>query len=531
MKVGIPLERLEGERRVAATPESTKRLIKLGFEVILEKGAGEASAFPDAQYTEAGATIVDTPGELYAAADILLKVNAPTTGEHGSLDEVALTRPGQTLISFLWPSQNPELLEGLREKSLTSIAMDAIPRISRAQKMDALSSMANISGYRAILESATHYKGFFPGQVTAAGRVRPAEVLIIGAGVAGLAAIAAGRSLGAIVRAFDVRSTVREQVESLGAEFLEVSLEEDGEGSGGYAKTMSPEFIAAEMELFAEQAKRVDVIVTTALIPGKKAPTLITEEMVRSMKPGSVIVDLAAQQGGNCELTVPHELNEVHGVQVIGFTDLTSRMSTQASALYSGNLVNLLTDMVVDGNFTVDFDDEVVRGATVTREGSITWPPPKSAVKPKPVGKKAAATPEVVVTPKAKVEKKKAGGGVLSTVGFTVLMAILLGLATAIPGSGLMKHITVFVMACFVGWHVIWNVAPALHTPLMSVTNAISGIIIVGGMLQMSGPLVFETGELNWSLALGALAVVVAAINIAGGFLVTQRMLKMFRKG
>ena len=307
MKVGIPLERLAGERRVAATPDSTKSLIKLGFEVVLEKGAGVESAFPDALYVEQGATIADSVESLYADADIVLKVNPPMHGGGEDLDEVALLRPGQTLISFLWPAQNSDLLELLRESKVTALAMDAVPRISRAQKLDALSSMANVSGYRAVLEAATHYKGFFPGQVTAAGRVRPAEVLIIGAGVAGLAAIAAARSLGAIVRAFDVRSSVREQVESLGAEFLEVTIEEDGEGSGGYAKTMSPEFIAAEMELFSQQAKRVDAIITTALIPGKTAPTLITKEMVESMKVGSVVVDLAAQQGGNCELTVPHE--------------------------------------------------------------------------------------------------------------------------------------------------------------------------------------------------------------------------------
>jgi len=530
MKVGIPLERLSGERRVAATPDSTKSLIKLGFEVVLEKGAGVESAFPDALYVEQGATIADSVESLYADADIVLKVNPPMHGGGDDLDEVALLRPGQTLISFLWPAQNSDLLELLRENKVTALAMDAVPRISRAQKLDALSSMANVSGYRAVLEAATHYKGFFPGQVTAAGRVRPAEVLIIGAGVAGLAAIAAARSLGAIVRAFDVRSSVREQVESLGAEFLEVTIEEDGEGSGGYAKTMSPEFIAAEMELFSQQAKRVDAIITTALIPGKTAPTLITKEMVESMKVGSVVVDLAAQQGGNCELTVPHEYVEAHGVHILGYTDLTSRMSTQASSLYSGNLVNLLDDMVVNEKFTVDFDDEVVRGATVTREGSITWPPPKPSV-PSPAAaapKKAEPAP-VVEAPKAP-KKAESSGSLMSTFGLTTLLVILLGLATSIPGSGLMKHITVFVMACFVGWHVIWNVAPALHTPLMSVTNAISGIIIVGGMLQMRTGL-FEEGVLNWSVALGALAVVVAAINIAGGFLVTQRMLKMFRKG
>jgi len=525
MKLGIPKESAQGESRVAASPESVGKLIKLGFEVSVEKGAGVPASFSDEDYQAAGANLTDA-ASIWTTSDLVTKVQAPSDGEISQL------KSGANLISFVWPAQNEGLLAKLNEKKITTLAMDCVPRISRAQKLDALSSMANVSGYKAVLEAATQLKGFFPGQVTAAGRIRPAEVLVIGAGVAGLAAIAAARSLGAIVRAFDVRSSVREQIESLGAEFLEVLLEEEGEGEGGYAKEMSERFLEEEMRIFAEQAERVDVIITTALIPGKPAPKLITAEMVKSMKPGSVIVDLAAERGGNCELTVPHERANAHGVSIIGYTDFPSRMSTQSSALYAGNIAHLLDDMVGDEGWALDLEDDVVRGCMVTHEGETTWPPPKPKVappkpeaKPEPEAKPAEKAP--VAPPKEEASKqpeKKEGSSMGAMAGLAVLGAILIGLSSLDKGSPLVQEIIVFVMACIVGWHVIWNVTPALHTPLMSVTNAISGIILVGGMLQVSD-------DFNAATYLGAGAILVATINIAGGFLVTHRMLKMFRKG
>lgn len=423
---------------------------------------------------------------------------------------------GRTLISFIWPAQNQELLAKLSDRQATVLAMDAVPRISRAQKMDALSSMANIAGYRAVVEAANHFGRFFTGQITAAGKVPPAKVMVIGAGVAGLAAIGTAKGLGAIVRAFDTRLEVKEQVESMGAEFLELDFKEDGSGAGGYAKVMSKEFIEAEMALFAEQAKEVDIIITTALIPGKPAPRLITEEMVASMKDGSVIIDMAAEQGGNCEVTKPNEVYRYKGVTIVGLTDLPSRMASQSSQLYGTNIWHLLKDMGGADDYKVNFDDEVVRGALVLHEGKITWPPPKI----NPPSPQAKPTTQAKTTPATVKETPKKGSGLL----WMVLAGLaLLGMGIAAPPSFL-SHFTVFILACFVGWQVIWSVTPALHTPLMSVTNAISGIIIIGGMLQISGPLNSPT------TILGAIAILVGTINVSGGFLVTQRMLKMFKK-
>jgi NAD(P) transhydrogenase subunit alpha len=511
-KIGIPKEIYPGECRVAATPTNAKVLQKQGFEVLIEQGAGEAANFSDRAYESVNCQIIPNAAALWEQADIILKVRPPQTEEVDRLPEK------KTIISFIWPAQNGELLDKLAERQATVLAMDAVPRISRAQKLDALSSMANIAGYRAVIEAANQFGRFFTGQITAAGKVPPAKVMIIGAGVAGLAAIGAARSLGAVVRAFDTRPVVKEQVQSLGAEFLELEFAEDGTGSGGYAKTMSKEFIAAEMALFAQQAKDVDIIITTALIPGKKAPILITREMVESMKPGSVVVDLAAEQGGNCEVTRPNEIYQYNGVTIIGLTDLPSRMAAQSSQLYGTNLCHLLKDMGGAEDYKVDLEDEVIRGALVLKEGEVTWPPPQ---KPAPTNnvQKAPTTP----TPQpAKAEEDQKPSKMvwvwLSLAGLT-----LLGIGLGAPPSFL-SHFMVFMLSCFVGWQVIWNVSPALHTPLMSVTNAISGIVILGGMLQISGSLTSAT------TILGAIAIVVATINIAGGFLVSQRMLNMFQK-
>ena len=510
-KIGVPKEIYANEARVAATPETVKKLQKLGFEILIQSGAGESANFTNEAYEKAGCRIIPDAQSLWEEANIILKVRAPQDEEIENLPE------GKTIISFIWPAQNEELLNKLAERKTTAIAMDSIPRISRAQKMDALSSMANIAGYRAVIEAANNFGRFFTGQITAAGKVPPAKVMVIGAGVAGLAAIGAARSLGAIVRAFDTRPVVKEQVESLGAEFLELEFEEDGSGAGGYAKTMSKEFIDAEMALFREQAQEIDIIITTALIPGRPAPKLILTDMVESMKEGSVIVDLAAEQGGNCEVTKPNEIYNYKGVTVIGLTDLPSRMAAQSSQLYGTNLWHLLKDMGGAEDYKVDYEDQVVRGALVLHEGKITWPPPKiENPSPTPPKNIAAATP----TAQPQQEKKKSNSALA-----WVLLAIgaLVGIGVGAPESFL-SHFTVFVLACFVGWQIIWNVSPALHTPLMSVTNAISGIIILGGMLQISNDITSPT------VILGAIAILVGTINISGGFLVTQRMLKMFRK-
>jgi NAD(P) transhydrogenase subunit alpha len=517
MKIGIPKEVHDGEKRVATTPEVASQLIKkLGFEVAIQSGAGAAANFSDAAYSEVGVTVVDDAKKVWSDSDIILKVRAPEFNPDLKTEEVDLLHEGQMIITFLWPAQNPDLLKKLAEKKVTALAMDSVPRISRAQKMDALSSMANIAGYRAVVEAAQHFGRFFTGQITAAGKIPPAKVMVIGAGVAGLAAIGAANSMGAIVRAFDTRPEVKEQVESMDAEFLELDFEEEGSGAGGYAKVMSKEFIAAEMALFAEQAKEVDIIITTALIPGKPAPELILEDMVKSMKDGSVIVDLAAEQGGNCKLSEAGKVVKAHGVSIIGYTDLPSRLATQASQLYGTNLRHLLTDMCPgkDGKVVVNFEDEVVRGATVVAGGKITWPPPApklSAAPPKPKEEPAPVVEE---------EEKPSWVGPAMTLGIGGLA--LFGLGAVAPAS-FMAHFTVFVLACFVGYMVIWNVSPALHTPLMSVTNAVSSIIVIGAILQIG------SGEklIMW---LAGLAVLITAINIAGGFAVTRRMLEMFRK-
>jgi H+-translocating NAD(P) transhydrogenase subunit alpha len=517
LKIAVPKEIYSGECRVAATPETAKTLQKLGFEVLIEAGAGEAANFSDRAYQEAGCQMIAEPIALWEAADVVLKVRSPQFNAAIDRHESELLQAGQTLISFIYPAQNAELLQQLAGQKATVLAMDAVPRISRAQKMDALSSMANIAGYRAVIEAANQFGRFFTGQITAAGKVQPAKVLVIGAGVAGLAAIGAAKGLGAIVRSFDTRLVVKEQIESLGAEFLELSFAEDGSGEGGYAKTMSDEFIKAEMALFAEQAKEVDIIITTALIPGKKAPVLITREMVESMKKGSVIVDMAAEQGGNCEVTKPGEVYRYNGVTIVGLTDLPSRMAAQSSQLYGTNLCHLLSEMGGCENFRVDLDNEAVRGALVLHHGEVTYPAPKPAAPPAP----AAPKPQPIATASASATQpaKTSSPLVLPL----VLGAALIGLGLTAPSSFL-SHFTVFVLACFVGWQVIWNVKPALHTPLMSVTNAISGIIIIGGMLQISGSLGSST------TILGAIAILIGTINISGGFLVTQRMLKMFQR-
>lgn len=507
MRIGVPRERLANEARVAATPKTVEQLLKLGFTVAIESGAGKLASFEDVAYEAAGATITDTTDVWQS--DLILKVNAPQE------DEIALMREGSTLVSFIWPAQNPELMAKLAARKVTVMAMDSVPRISRAQSLDALSSMANIAGYRAIVEAAHEFGRFFTGQITAAGKVPPAKVMIIGAGVAGLAAIGAAGSMGAIVRAFDTRPEVKEQVQSMGAEFLELDFEEEAGSGDGYAKVMSEAFIKAEMALFAAQAEEVDIIVTTALIPGKPAPKLITKEMVASMKPGSVIVDLAAQTGGNCELTVADQVTMTdNGVKIIGYTDLPSRLPTQSSQLYGTNLVNLLKLLAKEknGEIDIDFEDTVIRGVTVVREGEITWPAPPIQVSAQPKPAQAA--------PVEKVEKKPASPWV--KYGLIALAIVLFGWFANSAPQEFLSHFTVFALACVVGYYVVWNVSHALHTPLMSVTNAISGIIVVGALLQI--------GHGGWVSFLSFIAVLIASINIFGGFTVTQRMLKMFRK-
>ncbi len=521
MKIGIPKEIHAGEKRVAATPETSRWIKKLGFSVVIEAGAGVAACYLDNAYRVEGVEVLDDTREIWAGSDIILKVRAPEFHPALGVHETELLREGGHLFSFIWPGQNKELMEKLAARRATVIAVDCVPRISRAQKLDVLSSMANIAGYRAVIEAANHFGRFFTGQVTAAGKVLPAKILVIGAGVAGLAAIGAAGSTGAIVRSFDTRLEVKEQVESIGAEFLVLDFEEDGAGTGGYAKEMSPEFIKAEMELFARQAIEVDIIITTALIPGKPAPELITSGMVESMQEGSVIVDLAAEQGGNCALTEPGKIVTRHGVTIIGYTDLPSRMATQSSQLYGTNLRNLLTDMCgeKDGRLRVDMVDEVIRGVTVIKEGKITWPPPapKLQAAPPPKQKLATAAPPLV---QEQPEKRSLGWKV------PVLMAVgallLYGLGSVGPPAFL-AHLTVFILACFVGYMVVWNVTPALHTPLMSVTNAISSVIIIGALLEVS-----SSDKLV--LGLAAFAILIASVNVFGGFFVTQRMLRMFRK-
>ena len=521
MRIGIPKEIREGEKRVATTPEVAEIIRKLGYEVAIESKAGLAANFSDEAYKEAGVEIIETAKELWDKSDIVLKVRPPETHPELAIEEAELLRKDQVLISLIQPAINTELLNKLATQGGSVLSMDSVPRISRAQKMDALSSMANIAGYRAIVEAAQHFGRFFTGQITAAGKVPPAKVLVIGAGVAGLAAIGAAKSMGAIVRAFDTRPEVKEQVESMDAEFLMLDFEEeeDGAGEGGYAKVMSEEFIKKEMELFARQAMEVDIVITTALIPGKPAPELWTEGMVESMKDGSVVVDLAAEMGGNCKLTEKDKVVVKHGVTLIGYTDLPSRLAAQSSQLYATNLRHLLTDMTPekDGQLQIDMEDEVIRGCTVIKEGEITWPPPAprlTAAAPEKETKSEAVA--IAVTP---VEKKSSFSQIIT---FGVCAILLLTLGSVAPPD-FMSHFTVFVLSCFVGYMVIWNVSPSLHTPLMSVTNAISSIIIIGALLQISSP-----DDLSKYLA--AFAILITSINIVGGFAVTQRMLAMFRK-
>ena len=522
MKIGVPKEVHAGEQRVATTPEVAERIEKLGFTVAIESGAGESANFPDAIYREAGVEIIEDVKELWASSDIVMKVRAPETHPALGLHEADLLSEGKTLISFVWPGQNEDLMNRLAASKATVLAMDSVPRISRAQKLDALSSMANIAGYRAVVEASQHFGRFFTGQITAAGKVPPAKVLVIGAGVAGLAAIGTAKGLGAIVRAFDTRPEVKEQVHSMDAEFLELHFEEEGSGEGGYAKVMSEEFIKAEMDLFARQAMEVDIIITTALIPGKPAPKLITEGMVESMQEGSVVVDLAAEQGGNCALTKPNEVVKKYGVTIIGYTDLPSRLSTQASQLYATNLRHLLDDLTPekDGQINVNMEDEVIRGATVVKDGEITWPPPAPQISAAPPPPPPAAEGAALVE---KEEKKP----LLSPLAKMLVMVLvgglaLFGIGASAPPS-FMQHFTVFVLACFVGYMVIWNVTPALHTPLMSVTNAVSSIIVIGALIQVSAPNALLAG-------IAGFAILITSINISGGFAVTQRMLQMFRK-
>lgn len=508
MRIGVPRERLTNEARVAATPKTVEQLLKLGFTVAIEQGAGKLASFDDAAYELAGASVVS--GDDVWQSDIVLKVNAPEN------DEIDKLQAGTTLVSFIWPAQNPELIQKLADRQVTAMAMDSVPRISRAQSLDALSSMANIAGYRAIVEAAHEFGRFFTGQITAAGKVPPAKVMIIGAGVAGLAAIGAAGSLGAIVRAFDTRPEVKEQVKSMGAEFLELDFEEEAGSGDGYAKVMSEAFIKAEMALFAAQAEEVDIIVTTALIPGRPAPKLITKEMVASMKPGSVIVDLAAQTGGNCELTVADQITTTeNGVKIIGYTDLPSRLPTQSSQLYGTNLVNLLKLLCKEksGEIEIDFEDTVVRGVTVVKAGEVTWPAPPIQVSAQPQAAKAAE-------PVAKAEVKPASPWTKFII--MAVAIVLFGWLANVAPKEFLSHFTVFALSCVVGYYVVWNVSHALHTPLMSVTNAISGIIVVGAVLQI--------GHGGWVSFLSFIAVLIASINIFGGFTVTQRMLKMFRK-
>lgn len=542
--IGIPKEIHPGERRVAATPQTILKLKKLGFDVAVESGAGVAIDASDAEYQEAGATIAADAKELWSTSDVVMKVRPPEEGE------AEMLREGGWLIGFLWPGQNREIVDKLAKRKATVFAMDSVPRITRAQKMDTLSAMANIAGYRAVVEAAQHFPRFFTGQITAAGKIDPAKVLVIGAGVAGLSAIGAAKGLGAIVRAFDPRSATKDQVASMGAEFLELDIKEEGEGKGGYAKQMSDEFLKAEMALFAQQAMQVDIIITTALIPGKPAPKLITQGMVESMKPGSVIVDLAAEQGGNCVLTEPGKVVHHKGVTIIGYTDLPSRMASMSSQLYGACVTALIEELqkparkqgpdtqrndvpsnsdvkpsltVGPPQLVVNLEDEIVRGAIVLHEGKMLWPAPVKEQPPPP----EPGVPTKSSAAVAAATKGSAGHGHDEGTGMHPLALVGIGLVLLLIGfyvpDSKLSHFTVFMLAVFVGFQVVWNVKPALHTPLMSVTNAISGIILVGGMLQLSG-------EMNVTTILGAVAVLIATINIAGGFLVTNRMLAMFRK-
>ena len=522
MKIGTPKEVFEGEARVAMTPDSARELQKLGHECLIESGAGAAAGFSDAAYEAAGVEVVKTAAALFKAADIVAKVRPPTE------TEVKRLREGQTLISFFYPGSNAELMDKAAARGATVIAMDMVPRISRAQKMDALSSMANIAGYRAVIEAGNNFGRFFTGQVTAAGKVPPAKVLIVGAGVAGLAAIGTATSLGAMTYAFDVRPEVAEQIESMGAEFVYLDFDEqqqDGAATGGYAAPSSPEFREKQLEKFRELAPEMDIVITTALIPNRPAPVLWTADMVAAMKPGSVIVDLAAERGGNCELTVPDQkIVTDNGVTIIGYTDFPSRMAAQSSTLYATNIRHMMTDLTPEKDGVVDHDmeDDVIRGATITHDKAVTFPPPPpkvQAIAAKPKEKPKELTAEEKRANEVAAFKAQTRQQVtLLAVGGALIL--LVGLVA--PAS-FMQHFIVFVLSVFVGFQVIWGVAHSLHTPLMAVTNAISSIIILGALMQI--------GSGSWLvILLAALSVFMAGINIFGGFLVTRRMLAMFQK-
>jgi NAD(P) transhydrogenase subunit alpha len=527
LTIGVPREKLAGEKRVASVPEVVEKLIKLGFAVAVESGAGDAANCDDDSYRAAGAQIIDGAAALWAASDIVFKVGVPTS------DEVGLLRQGGTLIGYVWPAQNPDLMQQLAGKKATVLAIDALPRqLSRAQKMDALTSQAGVAGYRAVIEAANAFGRFFNGQITAAGKVPPAKVFIAGAGVAGLAAIGTAASLGAIVRANDTRAEVADQVVSLGGEFVKVDYEEEGSGGGGYAKVMSEGFQAAQREMYVKQAREVDIIITTALIPGKPAPRLITAEMVQSMRPGSVIVDMAAERGGNCELTEPGKTVVKHGVTIVGYTDLNSRLAKQSSTLYATNLFRLMEELckTKDGVVNVNMEDDAIRGLTVIKEGEVTWPAP-----PPKLPAAAPAKPAATAAPAAKkgghghgAPSEPMAAGTLATM-FAVAAGLFWFVGANAP-QAFLAHFTVFVLACFVGYMVVWNVTPALHTPLMSVTNAISSIICIGALVQIAPPLAGGAPPDTWIRWLAVGGIALTAVNMFGGFAVTQRMLDMFRK-
>jgi len=525
--IGVPRETAAGEKRVATVPDVVEKLVKLGFKVAVQSGAGEAANFSDDVYRAAGAEVVDGAAKLWAASDIVFKVRGP------SAEEVGLMHEGQTLISFVWPAQNPELMQQLAARKVTVLAIDSLPRmLSRAQKMDALTSMAGVAGYRAVIEAANAFGRFFNGQITAAGKIPPAKVFIAGAGVAGLAAIGTAAGLGAIVRANDTRAEVADQVVSLGGEFVKVDYAEEGSGGGGYAKVMSEGFQQAQREMYAKQAKEVDIIITTALIPGKPAPRLITADMVKSMKPGSVIVDMAAEQGGNCELTEPGQVVVRHGVTIVGYTDLVSRLAKQSSTLYATNLFRLTEELckTKDGVINVNMDDDAIRGLTVIKDGAITWPPPPLKLPaPPPAAAKPAAAAPAAKKGHGHGDSTPASG--MSTAILFAVAALMFWFVGAYAPQEFLAHFTVFVLACFVGYMVVWNVTPALHTPLMSVTNAISSIIAIGALVQIAPPITGggERPEL-WILGLAVAGIGLTSINMFGGFAVTQRMLEMFRK-
>ena len=525
MRIGVPTETIKDEMRVAMTPSSALQIQKLGHSCLIQSGAGVNAKFSDADYEAAGVTILKTAQELWQQSDIIIKVRPPSDTEISKLKE------DKTLISFAYPGQNQQLLDSGKSIGASIIAMDMVPRISRAQKMDALSSMANIAGYRAVIEAGNHFGRFFTGQITAAGKVPPAKVLVIGAGVAGLAAIGTAQSLGAIVRAFDVRPEVSEQIESMGAEFLFLDFDNDLESSsdvaaaGGYASPSSPEFREKQLECFRKQAPEIDIVISTALIPGRDAPKLWLEDMVETMKPGSVVIDLAAERGGNCDLTIPDKkVISKNGVTIIGYTDFPSRMATQSSELYSTNIRHLLNDLTPDKDGTIvhDMEDDVIRGATITHAGEITFPPPPPKIKAiaaQNTQKTPDKTVEEIAATKA-LEAKKAGQRQVGLLAIGGLLMLLIG--NYAPAS-FMQHFIVFVLSCFIGYQVIWGVNHALHTPLMAITNAISGIIVLGALLQINSDNSIVT-------VLAGISVLIASINIVGGFMVTRRMLQMFQK-